>query len=373
MACGGALSPVMMIAGAGIIPGVSIPGVGAALGVAPGLTSAIGSFTSLPITSEFSNIVTAATSVLGSGTLDSLRTLGANIMPALTNAIPGGFTSALSAIAPGGLANGGLTGLVNTMATNIMGSGDLGQFAQVFNAAQGFSGLTNSFINGALNTDSLASTFGSLTGGMDSLMSGSFSQVTEALGSFGGDLANLGNLIDMKNLANLGNPTALVQQLASVGGLTASVQGVLQNAGLDLSNIASLASGALPNLADTVSKSLYEGMTQITGANLAQVKNILGVTTPNIGSMADLLNPAKILPTSFPSLTMPTPEGLRGIYADVSGTVNSNLEKYVLSSRDFVATTPALIDSAKQKIGSTVNQLTTGITGSASKLTSLIG
>jgi hypothetical protein len=45
--------------------------------------------------------------------------------------------------------------------------------------------------------------------------------------------------------------------------------------------------------------------------------------------MADLLNPAKILPTSFPTLTMPTPDGLRGVYASASGTVNTNLEKFL--------------------------------------------
>ena len=45
--------------------------------------------------------------------------------------------------------------------------------------------------------------------------------------------------------------------------------------------------------------------------------------------MADLLNPAKILPNSFPSLTVPTPDGLRGIYADLSGTVNTNIEKFL--------------------------------------------
>jgi hypothetical protein len=44
--------------------------------------------------------------------------------------------------------------------------------------------------------------------------------------------------------------------------------------------------------------------------------------------MADLLNPAKILPNSYPTLTMPTPNGLRGIYAGVD-TVNSNIEKFL--------------------------------------------
>ena len=70
-------------------------------------------------------------------------------------------------------------------------------------------------------------------------------------------------------------------------------------------------------------------MTKVTGSDLAQVKSILGVTTPNIGNMADLLNPAKIFPSSFPSMTMPTPDGLRGIYASSSGTVNTNIEKFL--------------------------------------------
>lgn len=106
------------------------------------------------------------------------------------------------------------------------------------------------------------------------------------------------------------------------------VESALRTAGLDTGQIANLASGALPNLTGTANKALFEGMTKITGTELAQVKSILGVSTPNIGNMADLLNPAKILPNSFQTLTMPTPNGLRGIYTS-SGAVNTNIEKYV--------------------------------------------
>jgi hypothetical protein len=161
---------------------------------------------------------------------------------------------------------------------------------------------------------------------MDNLMTGSFNQVTQAFGSFGSDLGNLGNLIDMGNLGNLGDPSALVGQLAKVGGIVPGVESALRTAGLDTGQIASLASGALPNLTGTANKALFEGMTKITGGELTQVKSLLGVTTPNIGNMADLLNPAKILPNSFQTLTTPTPDGLRGIYT-ASGAVNSNLEK----------------------------------------------
>lgn len=358
----------MMVAGAGMIPGASIPGVGAALGVSSALTSTLGSFASLPITSQFSGIVTSATSVLGSGTLDSLRTLGANTFPALTNAIPGGFAGALSAIAPGGMANGGLTGLIGSTAGAIMGGGDLSQFAQVFSSAQGFAGQANQFINSNLNIGSLASTFGPLTGGMDSVITGGFSQVSQAFGSLGGDLGKLGNLIDMSNLSNLGNPSALIQQLANVGGLTSTVESVLRTAGVDAASITNLASGNLAEIAGSANKLLYEGMTKITGDDLAQVKNILGVTTPNIGSMADLLNPTKILPNSFPTLTMPTPDGLRGIYTSAAGAVNSNLEQFLVTPKDFLPASETLLTTAR----SVGNQAPTALAG-LTNVTRMIG
>ncbi len=318
-----------MVAGAGMLPGASaISGLGASLGVSSALTSSLGSFTSLPITSQFSSIVSGATGVLNGGVLDSLRTLGAGTFPALTNAIPGGFTAALGPIASGGVFDGGFTGLIGQTASSIMGSGDLSQFGQIFNSAQGFLGQANQFVNSGLNIGSLGSTFGSITGGMDNLITGSFSQVTEALGSFGSDLGNLGNLIDLKNLPNLGDPSALVKQVASVGGLVPGVESALRSAGIDSSAITSLATGGFTDISGTANKLLYEGMTKVTGTDLAQVKSVLGVTTPGIGTMADLLNPAKILPTSYTALTMPTPDGLRGVYAS-AGSVNTNLEKFL--------------------------------------------
>jgi len=42
------------------------------------------------------------------------------------------------------------------------------------------------------------------------------------------------------------------------------------------------------------------------------------------------LDPKKILPTSFPTLTVPTADGLRGIYATTAGAVNTNIEKFLV-------------------------------------------
>jgi hypothetical protein len=328
MSCGGPLSAVMSIAGAGMLPGAgAVSGLGSSLGVSSALTSTLGSFDALPVTGQFSNIVSSATGVLGSGTLDSLRTLGAGTFPALTNAIPGGFASALAPVASGGVFDGGFTGLISETASGIMGGGDLTQFGQIFNAAQGYVGQANQFVDSGLNLGGISATFGPLTGGMDNLITGSFSQVTEAFDAFGADLGDLGNLIDMNNLPNLGSPSALVGQLASVGGLVPGVETALRTAGVDSGSIARLSTGGFVDVGDRTNKLLYEGMTKVTGTDLAQVKNVLGVRTPGINSMADLLNPAKILPNSYTTLTMPTPDGLRGIYASAN-TVNTNIEKF---------------------------------------------
>jgi len=55
---------------------------------------------------------------------------------------------------------------------------------------------------------------------------------------------------------------------------------------------------------------------------LQDVLSILDCTLPNIATMADLLNPVKLFPTSYSSLTLPTPDGPVLIY-DVTGAVNS--------------------------------------------------
>jgi hypothetical protein len=67
-------------------------------------------------------------------------------------------------------------------------------------------------------------------------------------------------------------------------------------------------------------------MTQVTGFTLSQVLRVLNVTTTGLATMADLLNPVKIFPNSFQTLTVLTSNGLRGIYVDNIGTVNSLLE-----------------------------------------------
>lgn len=106
-------------------------------------------------------------------------------------------------------------------------------------------------------------------------------------------------------------------------------------------NTALLNAGIPVNVLDNIStvvmtdeqqKIAYEVMTKITGPALLQVLRLLKVTTRNLTSLADLLNPVKAFPLSFNTLTAPTANGLRAIYVNSSGAVNTNLEFELPSS-----------------------------------------
>jgi hypothetical protein len=93
---------------------------------------------------------------------------------------------------------------------------------------------------------------------------------------------------------------------------------------------AGISQDAIDNIGTTVfspteEKLIYQAMTTVIGTDLAQILKLLRVTTAGITTMADLLNPYKIFPRSYITLTAPTSSGLRGIYVDTSGSVNSNL------------------------------------------------
>jgi len=389
----------MMIATAGLLPsGASDPQIGASLDVSANLVTVLTDYNDLPVIQQFTDILTAAGgNVITANTLATLQTVAANTIPALSNAIPEDYWSDLSAVAPGNIfqqydmANvfvGGFSGLITNMAENIMGGGDLTRFSQIYSSSQGYAGQANQFINSNQNVDTISSTFGPQNGGMDSVITGGFNQVTEAFGAFGGDLQKLGQLINLRSLDSLGSPAALVKQVIDLGGLIPTVTNLLRQAGLDSGQISSLAAGSLGGITDSANKLLYEGMTRVTGDALQQICAILGVTLPvgrtsarnptadpastfnTINTMADLLNPVKIFPNSFATLTMPTPDGLRAIYATPSGAVNTNLEKYLSTSTATVKPINADLINRTRQDSEVAGITSTGFAAALSRLTS---
>ena len=291
-------------------------------------TAAVGSYTGTTLISSYFSAVNAAYSNaaanISNATLTNMVTFCSGTVPALADNTPAAYSSL------GTNALSGFTGIVTSQGNSYLGNGNVTVFAQVFSAAQGYVITTNDYINTSVNSQTyLGSTFTT----MNSLITGNLSDATLAMNTFGTDLAALGQLIDLANLGNFGSPAAVFRQLVTLTNITPGISAALTQAGLDQASIDNLTNPSV-NVDTNVQRLAYVGMQSITGTALEQVLAIFGVTTANISSMADLLNPVKIFPNSFPGLTVRTynqdaTSVLRAIYDNSQGVVNSKLLTYL--------------------------------------------
>jgi hypothetical protein len=322
----GVLSPVMLIASDGLIQNLG-------LAISGNLTLSIDTYTSTDAIDLYTTVLANAVPTIGTGnanitqaTFGLLQNLAANTLPAVTNAIPSAYAGNLGPL--GNTVTSGFAGVVTSQAEQDLGSGDLSIFAQVYGIAQSYLTQTNQYINSVVNSNIYNATFVD----MDNMTTGSVSLISNNLPVFGQDLIRLGQAWDLENLTYLGYPSALLLQLIKLGGLLPAVVEQLNLAGVDNSSILQLRSSGSP-LAANVEAAMYRGMLTVTGDTLAQVNLLLDVTTPNLTTMADLLNPVKTLPNSYQTLTVSLPAGTASapsatvstaIYS-ASNTVNSNI------------------------------------------------
>ena len=310
------LTPLQLIAGANLLQGQGI-------GVAPTFTTAVSAYTGSTVIGPLLSAVSLApTANVSSGTIDSMTTIGSNTCPALNDSLPTAYGN-LGSI---------MTSVLTAQATTDTGN-NVSKFCQAIAISEGYGSQTNLFINSAVNSQTyLNNSFTS----MNNTITGDITQVNLATGAFAQDLKATGRAIDLSNLNNLGSPLALIQQIYKVTGSGIPVVSLaLNTAGVPVDTVLNLTN---PNVSvtDSIQKLMYTAMTQITGSDLAQVLQILSVTTPNILTMADLLNPACMFPNSFQSFTVPTVNGSTPIYINSTGSVNAQLTRllppYVVSS-----------------------------------------
>lgn len=367
------LTPVMSIAGSGLLP--NAPGqVGQALRLPTALGTATNQYENIAIISQHSNVCSNAAVLVNADppTLDEtvlvgLLNLGANNFPALTNSLPGTTTPA-DIIVNGMLinwqtgisyekgvyvvylgnvyvaiqgntnqtpaSNSAYWNIVNEFyqlsndvmfdATTIMGNGDLSKFCQVFSSAEAYIKQSNNTLNSVKSSGILTSTFNPSTGGMNTLTTAGLNQVSNNLQLFARDLVNIGQLINLSQLSNLGLPSELLGQISRItGGIVPSINELLLATGLTSTQIRSL--GTSSAIFDaTVEKKLYNVLRSITGTLLEQVVAILGVTVSGIQNASQLLNPKIIFPNSYQTLLCPTGAGLKSIYITSGGVTGAN-------------------------------------------------
>jgi hypothetical protein len=279
------------------------------------LTTAISAYNNTALISPYLvTVANANIAGLSNATISTLKSLASNSCPALADSLPTGYAT-LS------VGTTLFTGLLSSTATLYMGNGDLTKFVQVLNQAQSYADQASIFINTAVNSQTyLADTFT----GMNDMITGGITQVNLATQAFGNDLTNLGRLINLNALDDFGSPLGLIQQIYGVTGAIPSVGILFVAAGVPVDVVLNLTNPAV-SVTDSIQRLMYTAMTQITGQALDQILSVMGVTTAGITTMADLLNPVKLFPNSFESLTVTTKFGTRGIYVDSSGSVNQSL------------------------------------------------
>jgi hypothetical protein len=291
------LTPLQLIAGASLLQNQG-------LSISPELSAAIDAYSNTAVMTAFFEALAQDS---------SLATLAANSVPAFSNSFPGAY------------ANLG-TQMSNTIVSqaNIdFGSGDVSKFVQALNVVEAYTINTNIFVNSAVNSQTyLGNTFTS----MNNMITGDVTTINLATTAFGQDLINMGGLIDLNDLDNLGSPFALIQRVVSFTGNIPVLSLLLLAEGVTEDIVLNLNDPTL-SVSDSVQRLMYQAMTKITGSDLEQILKVLRVTTLGIETMADLLNPVKIFPNSYLSMTVTTANGIRGIYLNQSGAVNTSLEQ----------------------------------------------
>ena len=309
------------------------------LRVSPVFTTAVSSYESNSLIATWITMQTqanAGTGGISAANKNALANIASSTCPALGDSVPSAYLSTFANVT---YPYPGLSGIAKTKANLYLGSPtgastnwDTSRFAQILTACLAYSGLANQYIISACNSDTyLCDTFSNT----DAMTTGDVTKVNLATGVFGQDLKNLGQLWNLSDLDNLGSPLALVRQIINVVGAVPVISLTFIGAGVPADVVVNL-DNPQASVSDSVQKTMYLAMTQITGDALQQILDLLGVTTAGLTSMADLLNPVKILPNSFQSLTVTTKNGTRAVYTDANGSVNTNLIQslpaYVLSS-----------------------------------------
>ena len=302
------LTPLQLDAAAGLLQNQGI-------GVNANLIVNIATYENTALISPFLNTI----SVGGTGNLLSgnvildLETLAASTCPALSDSVPTAYSN---------LGVQMTTVVINQANKDICGT-NVSKLVQAFDQSSGYTSQTSTFINSAKNSQTyLGNTFTN----MNNMITGGVTSINLSTTAFGQDLQNLGNLINLANLDNLGSPLALIQQIFALTGTIPAVSILFVAEGIPTEVVLNLTNPSV-SVTDSIQRLMYQAMTKITGTVLDQILSVLKVTTVGINTMADLLNPVKLFPSSYQSLTV---SGTSfkipiAIYVNQSGSVNQRL------------------------------------------------
>jgi len=244
-----------------------------------------------------------------SGTYSNLINIGTSSITALGNGKPSTYTRT-AALNPypsavpytGEYSSYGWLRLLPLQARYefYINNGSYSDFLTTFCITAGFKDISNKLID-ALNAS--PTYLDGVYSNMNDLISADITGVSLSTFFWGQDLIASGRAIDLSTISKFGNPENLLVTLQKNKALTKAVNLALLASGLSASDIINIASGVKPTVAQQ--KNIYGAFSVILKTDLADVLLPLNCQTKNLDSLADLLNPKKLFPNSYKTLSVP--------------------------------------------------------------------
>jgi hypothetical protein len=113
-----------------------------------------------------------------------------------------------------------------------------------------------------------------------------------------------GRAIDLSTISTFGLPSNLLLTLNKNNGFTTAVGIAILAAGIDVADTNQILNKKITPTKEQ-EKTLYQAFEVIKNQDLNEILVALNCQTPNLESLADLLNPEKLFPNSYETLTVP--------------------------------------------------------------------
>ena len=224
---------------------------------------------------------------------------------------------------------------------------DYKDYLSAFQAASSFVDYTNKAIMSMTNSQEfLDGTYSN----MNDLISADITGVSLATSTFGRDLITSGKAINLAKISTFGLPSNLLFTLKQYNAITQNVSLAILASGIQIDEMNQiLASEIIPSKEQE--RKLYSAFSIIVGDSLLEVLIPLNCKTRGLESLADLLNPQKLFPNSYQTLTVPvynTTQSVNNsktyypIYdgTGVNGNLNSPLVKEQIGTQVSIGTPP---------------------------------
>ena len=294
---------------------------------------------STPFLSDLSSMaqeITTAIGDWGSEVAADFASMGDGVFNGLGNSLLGEQAGSI-------FDNVVMTEAIGSVSEELLGA-DISVYLSHVAQANSWTAGRNAIITSAIiDTAEYALQYGT---SIDSQVTAKLSDVNKALPSFSSELASTGSILGFEDLSSLGNPLQLVKNLSIQAGGLALLEPALAaqgmnpaqvnnaiNSATDLNDLANLSvkdvvgtSGSVavsessltgtPSLGGLVlsgaststpnksfGSAIYDALGSVSGSDLSTFQSIMGSNIQNVTTAQDLLNPEKLFPTSYESLT----------------------------------------------------------------------